>query len=66
LQDFREDLKSLQKLRLLDVSQNSISVVPEVLIVKPISQQLDSNSFCLSLQLCFSHWNNCASDGRAY
>ncbi|KAG0616095.1 hypothetical protein M758_5G090100 [Ceratodon purpureus] len=29
LQDFREDFKSLQKLRLLDVSQNSISVVPE-------------------------------------
>lgn len=36
LQDFREDLKSLQKLRLLDVSQNSISIIPEVLIVKPI------------------------------
>ncbi|XP_024379499.1 plant intracellular Ras-group-related LRR protein 6 [Physcomitrium patens] len=29
LQDFREDLKSLQKLRILDVSQNFISVIPE-------------------------------------
>lgn len=30
LQDFREDFKSLQKLCILDVSQNSISVIPEV------------------------------------
>lgn len=29
LQDFREDFKSLQKLCILDVSQNSISVIPE-------------------------------------
>lgn len=30
LQEFREDLKSLQKLRVLDLSQNSITIIPEV------------------------------------
>jgi hypothetical protein len=54
LQDFREDLKSLQKLRILDVSQNSISVIPEVFIIEVIyAFCLEVAHFCLFLQ-CWS------------